>query len=172
MAAPDREQEGRRQERRSSPRQDRAEPALADRERIVDAARARMEKLASRPDAPLPRERLSEVQALANLITDKDWQTPPSLTPHVLLALSHFVAGVDAADAAPAESAAELTRSLAAALSDELDGHREFEAEREKLLHRRFADASLREKALVQRRRQIRARIQARRWRREAASSG
>jgi hypothetical protein len=170
MATPDVEAEARRQGLRSLLRRAGAEPAARDPEGIIDSALAFVGKLRAQPDPPLGPQRLDEVTSLAGLVADEDWQAPPSLKPRVLVALSHFADGCDDGSGARPEQAADLTELLAEDLREELDGFREFTRQRAKLQRRRLGNSQHRQDLLVQRRRQIRARIQGQRWRRARPS--
>ena len=170
MPTPDIQAEARRQELRSLLRKGSAEPAARDPERIVDTALAFVGKLRAQHNAPLDRKRLDEVAALAGLVADEDWQVPPSLEPRVLVALSHFADGCESRNEVRPEQAADLVRLLAEDLREELNGFRAFTSQRAKLGRRRAGDGSERRDLLALRRRQIRARIQGRRWRRAPSS--
>lgn len=123
--------------------------AALDTASVVSSARAAVERL--RPS--LPGARLAEVERLADLISDKDWVTPPSVSPCVVTALQHF------ADT----GATEGVGIVAGDLRRELEGHARFSAGRERLRASRFRDASEREQKLARLRRRLRARIQT--WR-------
>ena len=138
-------------------------------EPLVDAARAQVERLRSLPDAAIRDSSLARVEQLCGLVADKEWIAPPSVTPRVLLALGWFVER--AGDTGSEAEAGNLPDLLADDLHDEIEGHANYCLQRDVLLARRFADPKQRERLLVERRRQIRARIQARRWRRRARSS-
>ncbi len=139
-----------------------------DAEPIVDAALARVATLRARLEPVLPLPRLDETEQLARLIQDKEWVAPPSVPPRVLLALSRFLAGTAQANGSLGNNAAGMTQLLAEDLGEELAGYRSFCSARERLGRRRFGDLRQREQRLLEWRRQIRARIQARRWRRSS----
>ena len=139
----------------------------ADPEAIGSAALARVEQW--RGPAQAPAERLDEVALLAELVTDKDWHAPPTVTPRVVAALQYFLQHSE--DVLNAQAFA-LSKLLARDLRRELEGFEAFRAERERLARRRYADAAQREQALARRCRRIRARIQSRRFRDESGWLG
>ena len=141
-----------------------AEPA-GPLEPVLSAALSRVEKLRAAPECALSDTRLDEIERLAALVADKDWIAPPSVAPRVRLALTQFVDGSSDLDGRSPPDTANLSQVLAEELRHELQGFADFCASRERLRSRRFADGRQRERRLLLRRRQIRARIQGRRWR-------
>ena len=139
-----------------------AEPA-GPLEPVLSAALSRVEKLRAAPECALSDTRLDEIERLAALVGDKDWIAPPSVSPRVHLALTQFVEGNSDLDATSPADSANLSQALSEDLRHELRGFASFCASRERLRGRSFADGRQRERRLLLRRRQIRARIQARR---------
>ena len=130
-----------------------------DPEPIGGAALARVEQRRGQDQAPAGP--LDEVSLLAELVTDKDWNAPPTVPPRIVAALQYFLQHSE--DARDAEAFA-VSRLLTRDLRRELEGFEEFRAARERLAQRRYSDAAQREQALAVRRRRIRARIQSRRF--------
>lgn len=123
--------------------------AAADSAPVVSSARAAAERLR----ATLPAEQMAAVEGLADLVSDKDWVTPPSVAPRVLTALQHF------ADT----GATELIEIAAGDLRRELEGYQRFDAGRERLRGKHLRDSGVREQRLARLRRRLRARVQT--WR-------
>jgi hypothetical protein len=127
-------------------------------EPTLDRAEARVQALQEN-GTDVPAQRLAEVEALVQLLRDKDWTAPPSVPPRALAALVHFADAVDLQGRRKPDSF-DLIEVLASDLEHELLGYAEFRALRERLGRKRFRSAEERERRLGDGRRRLRARIQ------------
>ena len=140
-------------------------------EEILDAALAKTREVRAAQAPAYVLERIEMLGTITEMVQDKDWVLPGSVRPRVLTALAYFLDPVDLIpDHIPRFGFLDdaiMIELIAQEFRHEIEGYREFYRYRESARRRLSSPERepLLQKSLVEKRRQIRARIQAKRER-------